>query len=265
MDKGEVDKGGEGMVLNGGEQLPAESPRNHCALARPLLRLRAHRATARYLCPIARWHRLLSDQVRSCLAPSRASERAPERASERAPERASERASERARTVPPCNPATARVALGRNSVTSVRPQAPDRGPHEPNFRLLWAPNHIVYLRVGAVSAKTLGSHSKATGNLHTPTTGDPRTTKVRRTARISMKLIKRRFYVRIVAKGVPSKVAPKEVEGIDISSDSEKDMSDDEAALELTAMDGAFNQEEEEEDDPREEEEDPRRTLKQTF
>ncbi|MED6152644.1 hypothetical protein PIB30_094009 [Stylosanthes scabra] len=98
----------------------------------------------------------------------------------------------------------------------------------------------------------------AAGNLHTPTTGDSRTTKVRRTARISVKPIKRRFSARIAAKGVQSKVTPKEAEVTDITSDNEKDMRDDEAALELTAIDEAFNQEEEEEEDPGEEEEDPK-------
>ncbi|MED6224863.1 hypothetical protein PIB30_088267 [Stylosanthes scabra] len=63
--------------------------------------------------------------------------------------------------------------------------------------------------------------------------------------------------MRIAAKGIPSKVAPKVAEVIDIISDSEKDMRDDEAALELTAMDEVFNQAEEEEEDPKEEEEDP--------
>ncbi|MED6125722.1 hypothetical protein PIB30_071387, partial [Stylosanthes scabra] len=128
-------------------------------------------------------------------------------------------------------------------------------PHSPASPVsLLQPKKLLVL---AIAAKTLGSHSKVAGNLRTPIMGDSRTTKVRRTARIFVKPIKRRFSVRIVAKGVPSKVAPKEAEVIDIISDSEKDMRDDEAALELTAIDGAFNQEDEEEEDPREEEEDP--------
>ncbi|MED6161551.1 hypothetical protein PIB30_061852 [Stylosanthes scabra] len=112
------------------------------------------------------------------------------------------------------------------------------------------------LFVLAIAANTLGSHSKAAGNLHAPTTGGPRTTKVRRTARISVKPIKRNFSTRIASKGAPSKVAPKEADVMDISSDSEKDMRDYEAALELTVMDGTINQEEEEEEDNEEEKED---------
>ncbi|MED6150513.1 hypothetical protein PIB30_073043 [Stylosanthes scabra] len=113
------------------------------------------------------------------------------------------------------------------------------------------------LWVLAIAANILGSNSKAARNLHIPTTEDPRTTKVRRTARRSVKPIKRRFSARIATKGVPSKSASKEVEVIYISSNSEKDMRDDEATLELAAMDKVFNQEEEEEEDPEEEEEDP--------
>ncbi|MED6186206.1 hypothetical protein PIB30_064546 [Stylosanthes scabra] len=88
------------------------------------------------------------------------------------------------------------------------------------------------LLVLAMEAETLRTHSKAAGNLHTPTTGDPRTTKVRRTARISMKPIKRRLSARIAAKGIPSKVAP------EVAKEEEVDP-------------------EEEEVDPEEEEEDP--------
>ncbi|MED6172555.1 hypothetical protein PIB30_051177, partial [Stylosanthes scabra] len=61
------------------QNLFLESPCNHRALARPLSRLHAHRATTWYLCTTVRWHRLLSDQVRSCLEPSRAFECAPAR------------------------------------------------------------------------------------------------------------------------------------------------------------------------------------------
>ncbi|MED6224741.1 hypothetical protein PIB30_087006 [Stylosanthes scabra] len=113
------------------------------------------------------------------------------------------------------------------------------------------------LLVLAMQAETLGSHSRATKNLHTPNMGDPRTTKVKRTARISVKPIKRRLFERIAAKGMPPKVAQKVAEVIDISSNSEKDIKDDAAAVELIAMDGVFNQAEEEEEDPEEEEEDP--------
>ncbi|MED6150954.1 hypothetical protein PIB30_077615 [Stylosanthes scabra] len=52
-------------------------PCSHCALTRPLSRLREHRATARYPCTTARWHGLLSDQVRSCNVPLRAFNRIP--------------------------------------------------------------------------------------------------------------------------------------------------------------------------------------------
>ncbi|MED6136256.1 hypothetical protein PIB30_054441 [Stylosanthes scabra] len=56
-----------------------ESPCNQSVLARPLSRLRMHRVTVRYLCATARWHKLLLNQVQSCLAPSRASECTPAR------------------------------------------------------------------------------------------------------------------------------------------------------------------------------------------
>ncbi|MED6112809.1 hypothetical protein PIB30_065033 [Stylosanthes scabra] len=77
----------------------------------------------------------------------------------------------------------------------------------------------------------------------------PRTTKVRRTARISMKPIKRRFSERIIAKGGPSRAAPKENIVIDVSSDSEISREIENAAMELIAMDKPFIPEEEDEED----------------
>ncbi|MED6213728.1 hypothetical protein PIB30_096055 [Stylosanthes scabra] len=127
-------------------------------------------------------------------------------------------------------------------------------PHPPTSPVfMFQPKKLLVL---AMEAETLG-HSRVAKNLHTPTTGDPRTTKVRRTARIFVKPIKRRLSERIAAKGMPLKVAPQVAEVTDISNDSEKDMRDDAAAVELIATDGVLNQAEEEKEDPKEEEEDP--------
>ncbi|MED6224860.1 hypothetical protein PIB30_088232 [Stylosanthes scabra] len=99
-----------------------------------------------------------------------------------------------------------------------------------------------------------------------PTSKDPeipipemtRTTKVRRTTRISVKPIWRRFSERVIAKGEPSRAAPEEKDVIDVSSDSEMNKKIEDAAMELIAMDEAFISEEEEDPEEEEEEEHPK-------
>ncbi|MED6222787.1 hypothetical protein PIB30_067773 [Stylosanthes scabra] len=80
--------------------------------------------------------------------------------------------------------------------------------------------------------------------------GTPKATKIRRTARISVKPIKRRFSQRIIAKEGSSTKASKEKVVIVLSSDHEIQKKVEEPAPELTVMNKDISEEEE---DPEEE------------
>ncbi|MED6203273.1 hypothetical protein PIB30_113804, partial [Stylosanthes scabra] len=98
----------------------------------------------------------------------------------------------------------------------------------------------------AAPMTTLPSVANVSKDPIAPTLEPPQPCKIRRTARISVKPIKRRFSERIIAKGGPSRAVTTERIIIDDSSDSEinKEIEDD--AKELSAMDEPLVPEKEE-------------------
>ncbi|MED6219062.1 hypothetical protein PIB30_032428 [Stylosanthes scabra] len=87
----------------------------------------------------------------------------------------------------------------------------------------------------------------------------------KKTARISVKPLRKRFSQRIIARGGPSRPKPKKVEVIDLVSDDEAEEEGAEAAMEQPPLVANREEPEEEEEDPEyeeeEEEEDPEESV----
>ncbi|MED6145797.1 hypothetical protein PIB30_028557 [Stylosanthes scabra] len=91
---------------------------------------------------------------------------------------------------------------------------------------------------------------KARGNTQAPVEKPPIDIKGKKTARISVKPLRKRFSQRLIARGGPSRPKPKKAVVIDFVSDEEGEAQEKEAAIEQPPL--IANQEE-----PKDEEEDP--------
>ncbi|MED6165357.1 hypothetical protein PIB30_098830 [Stylosanthes scabra] len=131
-------------------------------------------------------------------------------------------------------------------------------PLPPSPTSVLMPKKLVVLALAALKP-ILPSVMHVQKDPKTPIPDMPRVPKMRRTARISVKLVWRQFPEGVIAKGGPSIVATKGKVVINDSSDSEISKKVEDDNMELIAMDGPFvpveeDEEEEEEEDP---EEDP--------
>ncbi|MED6167761.1 hypothetical protein PIB30_005726 [Stylosanthes scabra] len=121
------------------------------------------------------------------------------------------------------------------------------------------------LLVLAIAAAKIETCPKAQENVQDPVVEPPKDIKGKRTARISVKPLRKRFSQRIIARGGPSRSKPEKVEVIDLVSDDEEE-KDAEAAVEQPNLVKNQAELEDEEEDPdyeeeEEEEEDPEESV----
>ncbi|MED6172243.1 hypothetical protein PIB30_048229 [Stylosanthes scabra] len=88
------------------------------------------------------------------------------------------------------------------------------------------------LLVLAIAADAVETHPKARGSIQAPIEEPPKDIKGKKTARISVKPLRKRFSQRIIALGGPYRPKPKKVEVIDLISDDEAEEKGKEAAME---------------------------------
>ncbi|MED6133100.1 hypothetical protein PIB30_025252 [Stylosanthes scabra] len=136
---------------------------------------------------------------------------------------------------------------------------PSLPPTSPKSML--GPHKLLVLAIATARVETC---PKAQENVQVPIVEPPKDIKGKRTARISMKPLQKRFSQRIIARGGPSRHKPKKVEVIDIVSDDEEE-KDAEAAVEQPPLVGNQAELEDEEEDPdykeEEEEEDSEESV----
>ncbi|MED6150735.1 hypothetical protein PIB30_075362 [Stylosanthes scabra] len=82
------------------------------------------------------------------------------------------------------------------------------------------------LLVMAIAVDAVRIHSKARESPQASVLEPPKDVKGKRTARISAKLLQKRFCQRIIAQGGPSKPKPMKIEVIDLVSDEEKEVAE---------------------------------------
>ncbi|MED6119926.1 hypothetical protein PIB30_016306 [Stylosanthes scabra] len=116
------------------------------------------------------------------------------------------------------------------------------------------PNKLLVL---AIAADAVEIHPKARGiadacSSWAPVEKPPTDIKGKKTARISLKPLRKRFSQRIIARGGPSRPKPKKVVVIDLVSDEEEEAQDKEAATEEPPLVANQAEEKEEEEDPKE-------------
>ncbi|MED6109283.1 hypothetical protein PIB30_031943 [Stylosanthes scabra] len=123
------------------------------------------------------------------------------------------------------------------------------------------PNKLLMLAIAAAKVET---RPKAQESVQVPVVEPPKDIKGKKTARISVKPLRKRFYQRIIARGGPSRPKPKKVEVIDLVGDEEAEEKDAEDAMEQPPLvvnqaeledeeeDPDYEEEEEEEEDPEE-------------
>ncbi|MED6204160.1 hypothetical protein PIB30_006576 [Stylosanthes scabra] len=136
---------------------------------------------------------------------------------------------------------------------------PSLPPTSPKSML--GPHKLLVLVIVAAKVETC---PKPQENVQVPVVEPPKDIKGKRTARISVKPLQKRFSQRIIAQGGPSRPKPKKVEVIDLLSDDEEE-KDAEAAVEQPALVENQVELEDEEEDPdyeeEEEEEDPKESV----
>ncbi|MED6181713.1 hypothetical protein PIB30_021983 [Stylosanthes scabra] len=121
------------------------------------------------------------------------------------------------------------------------------------------PNKLLVLAIAAARVET---RPKAQANIQAPVVEPPKDAKGKKTARIFVKPLRKRFSQRIIARGGPSWPKPKKVEVIDLISDEAEEAQEKEVAVEQPPL--VANQEvlEDEDEDPNyEEEEDPEESV----
>ncbi|MED6219855.1 hypothetical protein PIB30_039604 [Stylosanthes scabra] len=111
------------------------------------------------------------------------------------------------------------------------------------------PNKLLVL---AIAADAVEIHPKAQGTAQAPVEKPPTDIKGKKTARISVKPLRKRFSQRIIARGGPSRPKPKKAVVIDLVSDEEEEAQDKEAATEEPPLVANQAEEKEEEEDPEE-------------
>ncbi|MED6145049.1 hypothetical protein PIB30_021406 [Stylosanthes scabra] len=119
--------------------------------------------------------------------------------------------------------------------------SPSLPPTSPKSVL--GPNKLLVLAIEAARVET---RPKVQENVQVLVVEPPKDIKGKKTARISVKPLRKRFSQRVIARGGPSRPKPKKVEVIDLVSDDEAEEKDAEAAMEQPPL------EEEEEEDPEE-------------
>ncbi|MED6113154.1 hypothetical protein PIB30_068201 [Stylosanthes scabra] len=123
-----------------------------------------------------------------------------------------------------------------SAIGGVTPSLPPTSP-----KSMLRPNKILAL---AIAANAVRIHSKARESPQAPVVEPPKDVKGKRTARISVKPLRKRFSQRIIARGGPSRPNPTKNELIDLVSDEEKEAAEEKKDPEP--------EDEEEEDDPEE-------------
>ncbi|MED6160357.1 hypothetical protein PIB30_050759, partial [Stylosanthes scabra] len=113
-----------------------------------------------------------------------------------------------------------------------------------------------------IAAARVETCPKVQENVQVPVVEPPKDIKGKRTARISVKPLRKRFFQRIIAQGGPSRPKPEKVEVIDLVSDDEEE-KDVEATVEQPPLVENQAELEDEEEDPdfEEEEEDPEESV----
>ncbi|MED6194385.1 hypothetical protein PIB30_028000 [Stylosanthes scabra] len=135
-------------------------------------------------------------------------------------------------------------------------------PPTRNLRAWWGYLPLCHQLLPTAKAET---RPKAQENIQAPVVKPSTDIKAKKTARISVKPLRKRFSQRLIARGGPSRPKPKKVEVIDLISDEEEEAQEKEAAMEQPPL--VANQEEPEfdEEDPNyeeeEEEEDPEESV----
>ncbi|MED6210939.1 hypothetical protein PIB30_068875 [Stylosanthes scabra] len=114
------------------------------------------------------------------------------------------------------------------------------------------PNKLLVL---ATAAAAVEIHPKARGTAQTPVEKPPTDTKGKKTARISVKPLRKWFSQRIIARGGPSRPNPKKAVVIDLVCDEEKETQEKEAVMEQPPVVANQEEPEDEEEDPNYEEE----------
>ncbi|MED6155791.1 hypothetical protein PIB30_008373 [Stylosanthes scabra] len=114
------------------------------------------------------------------------------------------------------------------------------------------PNKLLVLAIAADAVKI---HPKARGAVQAPVEKPPTDIKGKKTARISVKPLRKLFSHRIIARGGPSRPKPKKAVVIDLVSDDEEETREKEAAMEQPLVVANQEEPEDEEEDPNYEEE----------
>ncbi|MED6111756.1 hypothetical protein PIB30_055200 [Stylosanthes scabra] len=122
------------------------------------------------------------------------------------------------------------------------------------------PNKLLVLAIAATKVET---RPKAQENIQAPVVKPPTDIEEKKTARISVKPLRKRFSQRLIAHGGPSRPKPKKIEVINLSSDEEEEAQEKEAAMEQPPLVANQEEPEDEEEDPNyeEEEEDPEESV----
>ncbi|MED6220247.1 hypothetical protein PIB30_043050 [Stylosanthes scabra] len=124
------------------------------------------------------------------------------------------------------------------------------------------PNKLLVLAIAAARVET---RPKAQASIQAPVVEPPKDEKGKKTARISVKPLRKRFSQRIIARGGPSRPKPKKVKVIDLISDEEEKAQEKEAVVEQPPLVANQEELEDEEEDPNyeeeEEEEDPEESM----
>ncbi|MED6176040.1 hypothetical protein PIB30_084142 [Stylosanthes scabra] len=123
------------------------------------------------------------------------------------------------------------------------------------------PNKLLVL---AIAAGRVEPRPKAQASAQAPVVEPPKDIKGKKTARISVKPLRKRFSQWIIARGGHSRPKPKKVEVIDLVSNDEEEEKDAEAAMEqppLVVNQAELEDEEEDPDYEEEEEEDPEESM----
>ncbi|MED6225788.1 hypothetical protein PIB30_097048 [Stylosanthes scabra] len=122
------------------------------------------------------------------------------------------------------------------------------------------PHKLLVLAIAAARVETC---PKAQENVQVSVVEPPKDIMGKRTARISVKPLRKRFSQRIIARGGPSRPKPEKVEVIDLVSDDEEE-KDAEAAVEQPPLVENQAELEDEEEDPDYEEEEEEEDLEES-